>query len=331
MKKRLAFVFVTMMLALFALLIRVYLIQKENSAEYNQRILSQQRYDSQTIPYRRGDIVDRNGTHLATSDKVYHLIIDPYQITSSAERYLEPTVDLLHEVFGYDKDELRRLITENSSSLYIRYAKDLSYEIKERFESRQQEVNDGFALDKLKTRVHGVWFEDAYVRTYPYNQLACNVIGFSDKEGNEGTGGIEQYYNDELIGTAGREYGYLTDESNLERVIKPAKNGHTIVSTIDINIQSIVERHLRNWEEEVGSKMAAILVMDPGNGEVLAMATSRSFDLNNPRDVSRYYSEEEFSSMTESQQAEALSQLWRNYIVSDTYEPGSTGKIFTVR
>ena len=86
------------------------------------------------------------------------------------------------------------------------------------------------------------------------------------------SGGIEQFYNDQLIGTNGREYGYLDAESNMEKVIKSAENGNTIVSTIDTNIQKIVEKYIDEWMNGIGSKTAAVLVMNPNNGEILAMA-----------------------------------------------------------
>ena len=240
MQGKLAVTGMVIMLALFALIYKLYRIQKVNSGAYNQKVLSQQRYDSREIPYRRGDIVDRNGTYLATSSKVYNLIIDPSQINSAQENYLDPTVQLLNEVFGYDTAELTKLITDKSESQYIRYAKQLTHDQKEKFESRKTEINNQYSENSDPRRVYGVWFEDSYQRTYPYNSLACNVLGFSLSDGEEGSGGIEQYYNDQLIGTSGREYGYLNDDSNLERVIKPATDGNTVVSTIDM---------FKNYEE----------------------------------------------------------------------------------
>ena len=330
MQKKLAITLVVILLALFALLYRIYALQHENLDSYNQKVLSQQRYDSRDIPYRRGDILDRNGTYIATSNKVYNLIIDPSQINSDQDNYLEPTISLLSEVFGYDRAELRELIIDKSDSQYIRYDKQLSADKKEEFEARTTEINNAYKKDGDKQRVYGVWFEDSYLRTYPYGSLACSVIGFARSDGDEGTGGIEQYYNSSLIGTAGREYGYLNDDSNLERVIKSAQNGNTIVSTIDVNIQTIVEKYIKQWEDEAGSKITACIVMDPNNGEILAMATSNSFDLNNPRDLTGHYTQEEIDAMDDEAKSEAWNKLWRNFCVSDTYEPGSPSKIFTV-
>ena len=330
MRRKLAVTVAVIVLALFALLWKLYSIQDNYSDTYNQRILSQQRYDSRDIPSRRGDITDRNGTLLATSTKVYNLILDPSQINADQEAYLEPTVALLSEVFGYDASELRQIITEKAESAYIRYAKSLSYDEKLAFEDRKEEVNAAYKKESDPSRVNGVWFEEAYSRYYPNNSLACNVVGFAVSDAMEGSGGIEQYYNDRLTGTNGREYGYLNDDSNLERVIKPASDGCTVVSTIDVNIQKIVEKYIAKSEEELGSKTTACVIMDPDTGEVLAMAGNRPFDLNDPRDMSAYYTEEELASMSDQELSDLWNTVWRNYCVSDTYEPGSTSKIFTV-
>ena len=141
---------------------------------------------------------------------------------------------------------------------------------KETNEAYRKSDNDAEA----KKRVKGIWFEDEYKRIYPYNSLACNVIGFTSSDGSVGTGGIEQYYNSSLIGVNGREYGYLDQDSNLEGVVKPASNGNTVVSTIDVNIQNIVQKYIDEWQTNVGSKVTAAIVMNPNNGEILAMGTS---------------------------------------------------------
>lgn len=363
MQEKLAVAVMVISLALFALILVLYNIIKVNEKEYTQIVLSQQAYDSRVIPYRRGDIVDRNGTFLATSEKVYNLILDPKQIMWAKERYLEPTLTALSQVFGYDQGELRQLISDHSESAYIRYARQLSYEEKSAFETLQEEMNKAYQTAESKERVRGVWFEDEYRRTYPYAALACNVVGFSQSDGSTGIGGIEQYYNDQLTGVNGREYGYLNEETNLERVIKPASNGNTVVSTIDVKIQQIVEQHIDEWESTTGSDMSAAIVMDPNNGEVLAMTDKNRFDLNDPKDlggrftngelrqfgiqeamddyhrkepdaprltedqVREYYTEDEIMSLGTQV---AWNKVWRNFCISDTYEPGSPQKIFTI-
>ncbi len=331
MQEKLAVTVLVIMLALFALVLVLYKIVDENNEDYTRVVLSQRStYDSRTIPYRRGDIVDRNGTYLATSDKVYNLILDPGQIYEKEEYYLDPTVNALVEIFGYNRNELLETMNDNRESRYLRYERRMTYEKKEAFEALQNSVNEKNYKEGNNQRIRGVWFEDEYKRLYPYGTLACSVIGFTSADGSEGNGGIEQYYNDTLIGVNGREYGYLNDDSDLEAVIKPAQNGNTIMSTIDVYIQQLVEERIRQWKESMGSKHIGVVVMDPDNGEILAMASDSSYDLNDPRDLSRYYTQEEIDSMTDEEKVEALSLIWRNFCVSDTYEPGSPAKVLTV-
>ncbi len=331
MREKLAITFVVITLALFCLVVVLYRMVKNNNDEYTQIVLNQHSsYDSRTIPYRRGDIVDRNGTYLATSEKVYNLILDPNQINRDPEDYLEPTVSTLCEVLGYDRQEVLDAINADPNSYYVRFERQLPADKKEAFEARAEELNKQFIDARSGNRVKGVWFEDEYRRIYPYNSLACNVVGFSYDNGKQGSGGIEQYYNDQLIGTNGREYGYLDDESNMEKVIKPAENGNTVVSTIDVNIQKIVEKYIDEWMAGIGSQTAAVVAMDPNTGEILAMSSNRRFDLNHPRDLTGMYTQQEIDSMTEEEQSEAWNKLWRNFCVNDSYEPGSPSKPITV-
>lgn len=365
MQERLAIAVIAITLALFALIYVLYDIVENNRDSYNQIVLTQQDYDSRPLAYRRGDIVDRNGTYLATTEKVYNLILDPRQIMSDEEDYLEASVTALSTVLGYDAGELRTLITSNPDTAYARYARHLSYDQKEAFETYQTETNKANSKADSKARVKGVWFEEEYKRVYPYNSLASSVIGFATSDGGGGNGGIEQSYNSALIGTNGREYGYLNDDSNLERVIKPAVNGNTVVSTLDVNVQNAVEKRIQEWMTETGSDHVGVVVMNPNNGEILAMAGESPFDLNNPREVSSRYTDAEIrqlgvkeavgdykrkhrntdqATITEDQVTAhytedeirslglqvAWNQEWRNFCVSDTFEPGSPSKIFTV-
>jgi len=367
-----------MVLALFLLLLKIYKIQNDNADQYNKIVLTQRQseYVSQTIPARRGDIYDRNGNRLATSEKVYILILDPKQMLGAegkkadgtkTKNVVDPTLAAVSSCFGLDYAQLLRMVEDNPSSSYIRAEKDISYDAKQAFLSYQEEKNAEYAAssdpETKKKKITGVWFEDNYKRKYPYGSLACSVLGFASSDGISGNGGVEQYYNDILTGVAGREYGYLNDDADLEKVIKSAQNGNTLVLTIDEGIQQTVEKYLKEWGEgEIGSKSAACIVMNPKNGEVLAMASTNSFDLNSPvttgnyseeeiyefgleeavidykknhpeelsilkERVPEYYSREE---ILELGKINASYRIWRNICVSDTYEPGSTQKIFTV-
>lgn len=329
-KIKLAYILLMIVLALLLLVFRLFNLQNNYADKYNEKILSQQRYDSRDIPYKRGEIRDRNGNILARSLKVYNLVLDPVKMLYNSEAYLEPTIDLLFEVFSYDKNELYEIINKKENSSYVVYEKAIDIEKKNIFEERAKEYNKNSIKARNKNRINGVWFEEDYVREYPHFTLASSVIGFSNAEGSFGTGGIEQYYNQDLVGILGREYGYLNEESNLERVVKKSVDGNNIISTIDVNIQKIVEEKISDWENEAKSKISAVLIMDPQNGEILSLATSRKFNLNKPQDLSYYYSDEEILAMDEEKRSIAYNTLWRNFVVSDTFEPGSPSKVFTV-
>ena len=293
-RKKLLIVFIVLLIFICVLIGRLLYINLSSSDTYARIVMAQMDYDSKSIPFKRGDIKDRNGTVLATSEKVYNLILDPSQIMDKPDYYLEPTIQALVDVFGFDGNELRGLIQERPKQAYLRYknGRQLSYDQKTEFEQTEKERNAAYRKsdddNQSRFRVTGVWFEDEYRRIYPYGSTACNVIGFASGDGSRGTGGIEQYYNDSLIGVNGREYGYLDEDANLEGVVKSAVNGRTVVSTIDVNVQNILQKYIDEWQTSVGSHVTAAIAMNPNNGEILGMATSNKFDLNDPRKIEGY-------------------------------------------
>ncbi|MBR6390271.1 MAG: cell division protein FtsI [Lachnospiraceae bacterium] len=284
MRKKLRVLFIIILAAFVGLGIRLYLIARNNGEEYARVVLSQQEYDSKIIPYRRGDIYDRNGMILAASNKVYNVILD-CSILMGKDEYLEPTLNALNSVFDLDISEVRSYIVTNPSSKYKILAKRVSYEEMLAFQDLKAESEDG---DLIK----GVWFEDEYVRQYPNSTLGCDIIGFTSGD-NIGNFGLEQYYNSTLSGTNGREYGYLNEDSDLERTVIPAVDGYSIYSTIDINIQNTVEKYLADFNEEYknkvnianGAENLACIIMEVDTGNVLAMAQYPVYDLNDPRNT----------------------------------------------
>ena len=191
--------------------------------------------------------------------------------------------------------------------------------------------------NKVNPDIKGVWFEKEYQRNYPFGSLASSVIGFTSS-GNVGTTGLENYYNSTLNGINGREYGYLDSDSDFEKTVIDAQDGDTLVTSIDANIQSIVEEKIKDWNEKyrdnyykgTGSINTAAIVMNPNNGEILAMADYPNVDLNNPRDLSKWYTKKQIKNMSEDEKMDALNEIWQNFCVSSTYEPGSVQKPFTV-
>ena len=334
MQKKLLVLFGLVLLAFVGLSARLLWISREKGEKYGRQVLSQQKYDSITLPFRRGDIVDCNGSSLAVSEKVYNLVIDSYVMTSR-ETYLEPTLSALGSCFPQlDMAEIRKYITEHPQSRYYVPLKKLTFDEIRAFVEKQSDTGEEGEGRYIK----GIWFEEEYKRTYPNGSLACDAIGFTTSDGT-GMYGLEEYYNDILNGTTGREYGYLNVDSNLERTTKPAVDGYTLVSTLDINIQSSVERYLAEfWEEYENNNTegpaadnVACIIMEINTGNILAMASYPTFNLNTPYDLSTFYTEEEIARMQEEgTYYETLNALWRNFCITDTFEPGSTYKPFTV-
>lgn len=332
MKSTLMGVAVLLSLALLGLLCRVYYLQEFEGDRYSREVLAQQTYVSNPILYKRGDIVDRNGTALAVNVKVYDLIIEPQTILNDADNK-EFTIATLVSEFGLDRAALEAGMAERAESKYmvIKEKKGLLDEEIAHFNEVKKEAKERANSSKKGEKVPvivGVWFEERYERRYPLGTTACHVVGFVS--GDNGTMGIEQSYNNELTGTCGREYGYFDSELNLERTVKPATDGNTVVSSIDANVQSIVEEKIAGLSESMGAANIAVMMMDPNNGEVLAMASDKSYNLNEPRSLTAYYTDEEIAALSESEIDGKLSEMWKNFCINYMYEPGSTFKSFTV-
>ena len=240
-------------LALVGLAIRITYINATSGEKYRRQVLtqSQQQYESRIIPFKRGDILDTNGTILATSEKVYNVILD-CRVVNSDPDYVEPTVEAMVSILGLDEDLIREKLTseETKSSQYQIVQKELSITDKQEFEdycdTQDKELSDE---EKAKRQnIKGVWFEENYLRTYPLNSLACDVIGFT-YSGDTADWGIEGYYSDTLNGTNGRQYGYYNSNADVEQTIIEAQDGNSVVSTLDVNIQEIVETYINDcWK-----------------------------------------------------------------------------------
>lgn len=363
--------------------------------QYKTIVLGQQNHASSIIAYERGKIFDRNGNILATNEKIYTLILEPKNIldknkNKNNNETFEATVDALCKYFDFDEKDLKKTIQGSPDSYYVVYKKNLTYDDVEAFKEFLAKADLSWdentpAREKAEIeearKITGVMFEEGYKRVYPYDSLACRVLGFTSS-GNKGNWGIEQYYDDTLNGTNGRSYYYFNQELTQEQTVKEAENGNSVVSTIDMQIQQIIEEKIAEFDKEIGSKMTSVLVMNPQNGEILGMASSNPYNLNDPMDESqllKLFSQSEIDEMktyteklevekkeedtstetgvdfskketteeetsteegeetTEAEEEEdkktiydGFYELWRNSIISDTYEPGSTYKPFTV-
>lgn len=336
MQKKMIVMFTVVAALMIGLIGRLMYIEYTSGEKYEKIVLAQQGYDSQTIPYQRGDIVDAKGTVLATSIAVYNVILD-CSVLNDDEKYVEPTINALVSCFpDLTSEQLYSYLKDSPDSRYIVLAKRLSYDTIQPFVNLQEERDEKGKL--VNPYIKGVWFEKEYQRQYPYGKLASSVIGFTTS-GNLGINGLENYYDGTLNGINGRQYGYLNSDSNFEKTIKPAVNGNTLVTTIDATIQSVVEKKIQEFNEaytdgyregEGGATRIGVLIMKPDNGDVLAMAQYPNYDLSNPWDLSEYYTQEEIDAMDDDARLEALNQLWQNICLTYTYEPGSTAKPFTV-
>ncbi|HBA96641.1 MAG TPA: peptidoglycan glycosyltransferase [Lachnospiraceae bacterium] len=331
MYARLLFIFILVLLAFTALVVRIVYLNGKKGDAYEKKVLAQQSYVSNVVQFKRGDITDRNGNKLATSVKFYNLILDPKLILSD-EKYIEPTIEALGKVFGISRKKVENILQKNPSTHYyvMDKFKHLSSKKVDELEKLQdyENIKDKEQRENSKN-IKGIWFEEEYIRNYPYSEVACDVIGFCNSN-DDGAWGIERQYNSSLTGSSGRQYGYFDSGLNLVQTVKPAVDGNTVVSTIDINIQGILEQHIEKFQKNTGSKNIGCIMMNPNNGEIYAMASYPSYDLNNPRDLSEFYSKKQLARMSEEKKLESLNSLWRNYCISDAYEPGSTLKPVTV-
>lgn len=329
MQKKLVMLFVAIVLAFVGLIGKITHINATNGDKYTKIVLDQQQYNSRLIPFKRGDIIDRNGTTIATSERVYNVILDANVMLSNKDEKKNQEMiikvkEALQTSFQIESSVVDDVVENNPDGYYNVLKKKVSYK-------------DAQAFKKKYSNISCIWLEEDYIRTYPYSTLASDIIGFT-VAGNLGNAGIEASYNSILNGTDGREYGYLDTDSSLERTVKEAVDGKNVMSTIDISLQSIVEKHILAFNEAhknearpgAGSKNTAVIIMNPNTGEILAEASYPNFDLNNPRDLTAYYTQQEIDAMSETEQLDAMNQIWRNFCVSDIFEPGSTAKPFTV-
>lgn len=326
--------FCAVLLALVALAARITYINATSGSKYKKQVLSQaqQRYENRVIPARRGDIYDRNGNLLATSNKVYNVILD-CKAVNEKETYTEPTVRALVNILGLDEKDIRsRLSAEDTrNSQYQILKKQISMDEKKAFEEATEIPEDieesGLTKAEIEERsnVKGVWFEEDYLRIYPFDESACDTIGFTLSR-DVADIGLESYYNSTLMGVDGRQYGYFNNNADVEQTIIEPVNGRSIETSLDIGAQQIVEKYVNAFNGKMGGKNVGVIVEDPSTGEIIAMDGGDRYDLNEPRDLSREYSEEEIKAMNDEQTVEALNGMWSNYCVTDAFEPGSVVK-----
>lgn len=319
-KRNLFFLFFIFIICIALLIIKICSIVNAESVNYKKSVLSQQvnnsiRYNNLLEP-KRGTIYDRNGRIFAESKKVYDLIFDPGVLSKCKEKDIDETVDFLVNTYEIEESKLKDLLENRSFSNYEVLAKGLNY----------NDIEKDFQ-DISNRKYKGLNLVESYERIYPNNNMLSDVLGFVNNN-KQGTWGVEETFEQDLRGEEGREFGVINDGKYIENMYIEPKNGNDVILTIDQTIQYYLEEAIKANLEVCKPKNIYAIATNPQNGEVLAMASYPDYNLNDPYDLSAYFTEEEIKNMPLEEKSKFLNGLWRNFNISDTYEPGSTYKPF---
>lgn len=275
-------------------------------AEYYQEKAKSLHEREREIKAARGEIIDRNGTVLATNKTVCTISVIHSQIKEP-----ERVIKELSSILGLEEETVRKRVEKVSSM----------ERIKTNVEKKVGDKIRNLELD-------GVKVDEDFKRYYPFEELASKVLGFTGGD-NQGIIGLEVGYENELKGQNGMILT-TTDARGIELDgvaedrIEP-RAGNTLQISLDYNIQMYAQQMAEKVMEEKQAEKVAILLMNPKNGEILAMVNVPEFNLNEPFVLNTEGSE----NLTPEEKQDALNQMWRNGCINDTYEPGSTFKIIT--
>lgn len=325
-KRRLLFIFGAFTFLLFALLVRTAWLQFVSS-DWLQEQAYKQQTKNRVIPANRGTIYDRNGKELAVSASVEMVSVSPMDISNSVGRdskklaqRCELIANMLQDVLKIDKDKIMKKLTAKSR-----------YEIVAR--KIDKETGDTIRKWMMENDVKGIYIDEDTKRYYPNNNLAAHVLGFTGVD-NQGLSGIELTMDKYLRGISGKILGEVDAggrdlATNQEKRIEP-KDGLNLVLTIDETIQHLAEKAI---DKAIGdykiANGATAIVMDPRNGDILAMVSKPDYDPNNPKGPPQGVDPSTWSGDTAEDIKKLSKTVWRNKAVNDTYEPGSTFKAVT--
>ena len=300
----------------FLLAIRIAYIKICFGNEYEKQAIQQSVSDnSSLLTPLRGEIVDRNHLVLAESYPIYTAILDPMQLSQCTPEERNETVETLHRLLSIPKEQLEQYIQlENGTALYQTYYLPI-----------QKGISQETANAIEESGIKGVWLEKTEKRQYPFQSMAASVIGFLR---GDNQWGLENSYQKQLKGQPGRIVTKMTGQQTTA-IEYPPQNGYTLVTTLDMKIQEIAEKGVASAMEQFPCETASVLVMDPNTGEILAMASSSAFDPNQP-DAVNDADKASFETMTGQEQSEYLNQMWKNFNISSTFEPGSIFKPMVV-
>ena len=318
-KKNLIVIMIIVFVCLTALCLRLGWIQIVKGSEYSEKAVEQQTRDT-PIEAKRGSIYDTHGNELAVSATCYTIWARPSDVRSGKTEKekaasLEKTVKTLSEATGMKEDEIRGLVTQEQSIVKIKKGLDKA------------------AADKIrKAELSGIEIAEDTKRSYPMGAFSSHTIG-SVTDDNTGLSGLELQYNTYLSGVSGRWIKYTDTGGNRlsygkERYYQ-AEDGYSIVTTLDQAIQHYTEKALKRVMKKTSADRAMAIVMDPKTGDILAMAQNPDFDLNDPKTPTSESEQEKLRNMSDSEKVDYWNKMWRNSLISDVYEPGSTFKLLT--
>ncbi|MBP3815720.1 MAG: PASTA domain-containing protein [Firmicutes bacterium] len=314
-QKRVLFVFAVLVIMLIILSLRTAWVQIVRGEEYTDMAVDQQTSDI-AVDAKRGMILDRNGEVLASSTICYNLWIRPAQIREEydeAER--SELITKIAEITGEKDTDVREYFA--SDSVLLRIARHISKE----------------QADQIrKLEIYGAELAEDTKRLYPLGTTAANLLGSVNDDGI-GRSGVELTYNEYLSGVSGRRVFDKDINGNLlafgDRISYDARNGFNIELTIDEVLQHYLDETVQQGYKDTEAEKVAGIVMDPKTGEVLAMSIYPTFDPNNPAEPVEPSEKDIFNEMSDEDQIKYLNKMWRNPLVSDVYEPGSTMKLIT--
>ena len=305
-------------LILLLLLSRICYIEFVQGKEL-QVLAFEQQVQKRTVNPRRGTIYDSSEKYtLAISSTAYTVSVNPTNIPNEKKELIAKK---LAEIFDLDYETVLKKVSKKSSIETI---------VKKIEKNKADELRIWLLENNIDT---GVNIDEDSKRYYPYSNLASQVIGFCGGD-NQGLDGVEAKYDEVLSGTAG-SISRVTDATGEEigtdgEVYTPAVNGDDIVLSIDMTIQSIVEKYLAEaCIDNSCTDGGNIVVMNPKTGDILAMATYPSYNLNEPYTINNDELKSNWDNMEQSEKSKKLQAMWRNKAISDTYEPGSVFKLIT--
>ena len=318
-KKRIIFFLYFVTAFWIIVIVRLIIVQFVEGDKWEQRAIDQA-YVSRKITASRGTIYDRTEKNiLAQSSSVETVSVNPVNIQDSDK---EKVAKMLSEIFEIEYENVLNKVKNNKSKQEI-IARKVD---KEKADSLRKWMNENNMFS-------GINIDEDMKRYYPYGKLASHIIGFVGSD-NQGLEGIEAKYNDILTGEKGSISKMLDARGNSfgngGELFEKAKGGNSIVLTIDKNIQAITEKYLEEaCIENECTDGGNVIIMDPRNGDILAMATYPNYDLNSPYEVINEEVKSYWQEMDKTQRNIYLQKIWRNKAIADTYEPGSTFKLVT--